>query len=216
MSENSSETSPLAEPTADSLHDTLNEVREEIAASTGENRRTARRMLDGLKQFSEVLDAISGTVNDVHRQLRAENAARTSASSAGAENRLPQAHLMGLVELADRLRRLTLAFERQPPQGSAWWPGTARRLQAWEDAWRTQSEAVGILSGHLETLLRGVELRRIPVLGLPFDPTCMSAVEMVQDARVPEQTVLEELVSGWTHGPNGQVLRPAQVRVARR
>jgi molecular chaperone GrpE len=62
-----------------------------------------------------------------------------------------------------------------------------------------------------DDLLRRLEVREIPCLGRPFDPTVMHAVEVVQTAEAAPGTVLEVFRPGYTS--NGRVLRAAEVKV---
>ena len=52
------------------------------------------------------------------------------------------------------------------------------------------------------------------VVGKPFDPNTMTALDSAVDPRLPDHTVLAEMLPGWQHD-GGQLLRPAQVRVSR-
>ena len=63
---------------------------------------------------------------------------------------------------------------------------------------------------HLES--RGLE--PIKAKGNPFDPTHSEAVMQEDDENLPDKTVLEELRQGYML--NGQVIRPAQVKLSRR
>jgi molecular chaperone GrpE len=54
--------------------------------------------------------------------------------------------------------------------------------------------------------------REIPCQGLPFDPRRMNAVDRQESSAVPEGTVIEVYRSGYEW--NGEVFRPAQVKVA--
>ena len=54
--------------------------------------------------------------------------------------------------------------------------------------------------------------REIPCQGLPFDPLRMNAVDRQESSAVPEGTVIEVYRSGYDW--NGEVFRPAQVKVA--
>lgn len=56
-------------------------------------------------------------------------------------------------------------------------------------------------------------LSRMDVLGQPFDPEWMRAVESVEADGVPPGAVAEEVRPGYVLGDT--VLRPADVRVAR-
>ena len=62
-----------------------------------------------------------------------------------------------------------------------------------------------------DDLLRRLDVREIPCLGRPFDPTMMQAVEVVQASDVAPGTVLDVFRPGYTS--NGRVLRIAEVKV---
>ena len=78
-----------------------------------------------------------------------------------------------------------------------------------------QADALGILRGHLTTLLKRADLVQLEVLDRPFDPNTMTAVESAVDPAKPDHAVLAELLPGWRHAATGQLLRPAHVRVSR-
>ena len=67
---------------------------------------------------------------------------------------------------------------------------------------------------HLDDALRDRGVSVIPCEGLPFDPHAMSAIDLLLTGDEPEGTVIEVYRTGWEW--NGRVLRPAQVKVARR
>lgn len=191
---------------------TLDDLHEELVAATSEARRGERRTLDVLKNFGSVLDALSATVNDTHKAVRAIPAA-TARQSDGGE--LPREWALALVEMADRIGRVSDGFSRPPAAATGWWPGSRKPLAAWSDAWAMQADALGILSGHADTLLNRAGLQRLEVVGKPFDPATMTAVESAVDPEKPDHTVLSELLPGWRHAESGQLVRPAQVRVSR-
>lgn len=194
---------------------TLTELRDEIAAATMENRRNTKRMFEVLKQFGGVLDAMSGTVNDLHENARTTATATVSAAAASGEGVLSRQQALGLIEMADRLSRLRAAFDRPPAAATSWLPSARTALATWEAAWKTQKDALDILLMHLQTQLKLAGLEHQPVLGQIFDPATMSAVETTEDATVADHTVLAELLPGWRRATGGEVLRPAQVRVSR-
>lgn len=191
---------------------TLDDLHEELVAATSEARRGERRTLDVLKNFGSVLDALSATVNDTHKAVRAIPAA-TARQPDGGE--LPREWALALVEMADRIGRVSDGFSRPPAAATGWWPGSRKPLAAWSDAWAMQADALGILSGHADTLLNRAGLQRLEVVGKPFDPATMTAVESAVDPEKPDHTVLSELLPGWRHAESGQLVRPAQVRVSR-
>ena len=191
---------------------TLDALHDELVATSTETRRGNRRMLEVLKNFGGVLDALSATVNDTHKAVRA---LPTEPSRAAEGGELPPEWALALVELADRLGRIGDGFSRPPAAGSSWWPGGRKSLAAWNDAWAMQADALEILGSHLATLLKRAGLARMEVVGQAFDPNTMIAVESAVDPAKPDHTVLAELLPGWRHAGTGQLLRSAQVRVSR-
>jgi molecular chaperone GrpE (heat shock protein) len=192
----------------------LTELRDEITAATMENRRNTKRVFEVLKQFGGLLDAMSGTVNDLHENARSAVTAPVNAASAEGGS-MSRQQALGLIEMEDRLSRLHLAFNRQPAPATSWLPAARAALAAWEAAWKTQKDALDILLMHFQGQLKLAGLERQPVLGQIFDPATMNAVETAEDATVADHTVLAELLPGWRRAAGGEVLRPAQVRVSR-
>lgn len=192
---------------------TLETLHEELIASTEENRRSNRRVLDVLKNFSGLLDALSATSNDTHKAVRALPAITSATPSAS--NDLPPAWCLTLVEMADRIDRVTHGFARPPAMRQPWWPGARRQVQAWQEAWEMQADAVSILRSHLTATMQRAGLERLAVLDRAFDPNTMTAVESSVDPEKPDHTVLAEILPGWRNTASGQLIRAAQVRVSR-
>jgi molecular chaperone GrpE (heat shock protein) len=190
---------------------TAQDLRDDIAASAAETRRSTRRTMEVLKEFGTALGSMSLMLKDVHTTARATAAA----SSQPASDDLPKDWALALIDLHDRISRQAGAFQKSPGPTAAWWPGSKAALAPWAEAWSTQQAAVSILQGHLETLLTRAQLQRIPTAGLRFDPSTMSAVEARPDSSVPDHSVLTELLPGWRNQATNQILRPAQVCVAR-
>lgn len=193
---------------------TLTQLHEEFVAGSTETRRGNRRMLDVLKNFGTVLDALSSTVNDTHKAVRALPTTVSTRAPEGAG--LSREWALAVAELADRITRVNDGFSRPPAAASSWWPGSRKAEAAWKEAWAMQADALGILTSHLAGLLARAGLVRLAVVGEPFDPATMTAVESAVDAAKPDHTVLAELLPGWRHAATGELLRPAQVRVSRR
>ncbi|MCX6874924.1 MAG: nucleotide exchange factor GrpE [Verrucomicrobia bacterium] len=191
---------------------TLDDLHEEMVATAAEARRGNRRMLEVLKNFGTVLDALSATVNDTHKAVRAIPAPGARPAE-GTE--LPRDWALALVDLADRIERVSGGFSRPPAAGSSWWTGARKARAAWSEAWAMQADALGILRGHLAALLQRAGLKRLVVVGKPFDPHTMTALESAVDPAKPDHTVVAEMLPGWQHALTGQLVRPAQVRVSR-
>ncbi len=196
---------------------TLEALHEELIASTEETRRGNRRVLEVLKNFGGLLDALSATSNDTHKAVRALPALTSATPSAtpSAGDGLPHGWALPLVELADRIDRVAHGFTRPPAARLPWWPGARRQVTAWREAWEMQADAVSILRSHLAATMQRADLERLDVLDCPFDPNTMTAVESTVDPAKPDHTVLAEILPGWRNTAFGQLVRPAQVRVSR-
>jgi molecular chaperone GrpE len=79
---------------------------------------------------------------------------------------------------------------------------------------RAFEEGYRLSLSHLDDLLFQFQIRPIECEGLPFDPRRMNAVDVEETDRAPEGTVL--LVYRPGYECNGELYRPAQVRVAKR
>jgi hypothetical protein len=193
------------EETEDPHGEILVEIRDELAATSTENRRNTRRIFDALKQFGGVLDALSGTVNDIHSTARtqAQPVARATDQS------------LDIIELADRVDRIAAAFSREPSTVLSWWPPTRRAIDAWRADRAQLGSSFTILSTHVRALLKNAGIERIACEGELFDPSCMRADEAVLDSSVDDHTVLAEILPGWRESAGGRVVRPAHVRVSR-
>lgn len=172
---------------------------EQLAILNTESRRSNRRTAEALSQWGEALLRFGADLDRV-RELATQTLSRGNAE------RLSRAHCLALVELLDRLQRLTAAFAQTPPRR---WFG---RDRAWRQAWETHRQAFRIVTDHFEALLREEGVTALDTFGQPFDPQRMSALAVEATDRRPPQTVLEEVTRGYLW--NGELLRPAQVRIA--
>jgi hypothetical protein len=90
--------------------------------------------------------------------------------------------------------------------------------------WQKIEQALGVIRAleegyrlslsHLDDLLLQFGVRPIECEGKPFDPRRMNAVDVEETNLAPEGTVLAVYRAGFEW--NGELYRPAQVRVARR
>lgn len=181
----------------------LSSFHEQLTIATSEWKRSGRRTADALARLGDSLSVLG----EETRQLRAQRVGEYSG------NTLAPEWCQALVETADRIQRLQRAFDNPPPAAGSWWPPARAGLAAWQQAWRAQSEAFAILSGHLDGLLRKASLERIQTRGKILEPSSMTAVAVTVDSTLPDQSVVEEILPGYLRG--GQVFRPAQVRVSR-
>jgi len=81
-----------------------------------------------------------------------------------------------------------------------------------DPAYEEYRKGLELIHRQLLEVLSRHRLERIETRGRPFDPHYHQAVERVETAEAPEQTILEELQPGYKLGD--RVLRPSMVRVA--
>ncbi len=73
-------------------------------------------------------------------------------------------------------------------------------------------EGVRLTQYQLDQVLTQEGVQAIDTQGKPFDPRTEEAIQTVDDPRVPDHTVVQEVRKGYTLGDN--ILRPAQVIVS--
>jgi molecular chaperone GrpE len=171
------------------------------------------------RAFQELNTTLAGQTEKIAGELRAVYAERERTVRAEAERRCRRDILGTLIDLRDRLARgleSARASEREISVANAGW--FARTFS------RKASEATGDAVG---ALARGYELgmerldqtldefnaREIRCEGEPFDPRRMNAIDSEESAGPLPGTVLEVYRTGYEW--NGEVFRPAQVKVSR-
>jgi len=134
------------------------------------------------------------------------------------EKRSRQEVLDTLLDLRERLLRGLESVRRRPRLQPVFWDRIFRRR--WEQVRHALDVVEALEQGYrlslesLNDLLAKFEIRPIECEGRPFDPRLMSAVDAEETARAADGTVLAVYRNGYEW--NGDVYRPAQVRVARR
>jgi molecular chaperone GrpE len=171
------------------------------------------------RTFKELNDTVGSQAGRIAEELQAVYREREREVQREAERRSRKEILEGLIDLRDRLGR---GLESAAAADAAI---RARRTGLLERLIRNAPEAG--LSSTLAALKRGYELgverldqmleefnaREIRCHGQRFDPHRMNAIDLEESSAVPEGTVLEVYRSGYEW--NGEVFRPAQVKVSR-
>lgn len=90
-----------------------------------------------------------------------------------------------------------------------------RALQAADESQSFEKlmEGVHLTYRQMQALLREAGVQPIEALGRPFDPNFHEAVQRVQSAEHPDETVLEEVERGYMI--QSRVLRPSRVKVVK-
>jgi len=172
------------------------------------------------RAFQELNHTLTAQTEKIAEELRAVYAERERTVQRETERRCRKEALRALIDLRDRLVRGRESVSAREAEMAAmprpgWWARVFGK--------RTDDPA----SGAVSALIRGYELgverldqtldefnaREIRCHGESFDPRLMNAIESEESATVPAGVVLEVYLSGYEW--NGELLRPAQVKVSR-
>jgi len=138
--------------------------------------------------------------------------------AADAERRGRKESLGALLEMRERLLRGLEGMRGHQELRPGFWD------RIFASRWREIEHALGVVRAleegyrlslsHLDDLLFQFQLQPIECAGKPFDPRRMSAVDAEETDRAAEGTVLFVYRAGYEW--NGELFRPAQVRVAKK
>ena len=157
--------------------------------------RSFKQLSEAIEPVADMAPALASLMDESRRQARREV-------------------LDSLLDLRDRLAHGELAASQTAAalQNRRWFP------------WRRRDDAGGVVAAlhtgyrltaaRLDEILDSFDLHAIDCLGAQFDARRMDAVGLEETTRVAEGSVVEVCRRGYEW--NGEVYRPAQVRVARR
>ena len=172
------------------------------------------------RAFQELSRTLAAQAEKIAEELRAVYAERERIVQRDAERRSRREALSALIDLRDRLGRgresvRVRELEIAGTARAGWW----RRVFG-KQAADPAADALGaLIRGYelgierLDQTLAEFNAREIRCQGESFDPRRMNAIESEESAAVPGGTVLEVYRSGYEW--NGEVFRPAQVKVSR-
>ena len=161
--------------------------------------------------------AMTALTQEVKLQGRAFKQLSEALTSEG-ERRGRRESLAALLEMRERLVRGLEGVRGIEPVRPGFLDRIfARRWRAVEhalDVVRALEEGYRMSLSHLDDVLSQFQIRPIECEGRPFDPRRMNAVDVEETDRAAEGTVLVVYRAGYEW--NGELYRPAQVRVAKR
>lgn len=156
------------------------------------------------------------TARALAEDTAAERRRRESENARAAERRVRLEAFELLFDLRERLARgveSSRALLRQAPRGLLQ-RLLARRAARLEEAVAALGEGCRLGLEHLDDALQAQGIAAIDCLGEPFDPHSMSVVDLEQTDAADDGCVLAVYRRGYLW--HGEVLRAAQVKVARR
>jgi molecular chaperone GrpE len=172
------------------------------------------------RTFQDLNLTLTAQTEKIAEELRAVYAERERTLQREIERRCRREILSALIDLRDRLgrgcesvraREAAIAVAVRP----AWWARLWREPSV--DPWRESLAALvrGYELGieRLDQTLDEFNAREIQCQGQSFDPRRMNAIESEESVALPDGTVIEVYRSGYEW--NGEVFRPAQVKVSR-
>lgn len=161
--------------------------------------------------------AMTALTQEVKLQGRAFKQLSDTLSAEG-ERRGRKESLGALLEMRERLARglegLRGVEAVQPGFWDRMFPARWQKVEHALGVVRAIEDGYRLSLGRLDDLLSDFQVQTIECQGLQFDPRRMNAVDVEETDRAAEGTVLAVYRPGYEW--NGELYRPAQVRVAKR
>ena len=173
------------------------------------------------RAFQQLNATLEGQAARIAEEIRAAYREREREVQRETERRCRKEALNALIDLHDRLARgleTALGSERELAAGVDAPKNWLERRFSGSASQRAVEAVAALRKGYelgferLDQVLEEFNARAILCQGAQFDPRRMNAVEREESAEVAEGTVLEVYRSGYEW--NGELLRPAQVKVA--
>ncbi|HBH30201.1 MAG TPA: nucleotide exchange factor GrpE [Desulfofustis sp.] len=178
---------------------------QELEGLRNEVRIESRRFKGALDNFNLVFSSLDASQQDIVRMLRAKKLGESDTIRTALEP-----VMSGLIELYDRLA----AGLRTPPPAPSFierlLPRSRRKITWFESFLEGQRMVVG----RTLDLLQRCGVEPVKTAGEQFDPAIMKAISFRTDACHPDNTVLEEVRTGFMQG--GKIVRVADVVVNKR
>ncbi|MDN3510029.1 MAG: nucleotide exchange factor GrpE [Candidatus Jettenia sp. CY-1] len=175
---------------------------QELCVFRNELRVGGRRNQEVLTRFGESLSDFQKTITGLQNRLYQMDKEKEESEF------LSRKHLfILLVDVLERMERLKKRLS-SPPKKIFFKNDTN-----WRNAWNSFKDGFDITYSHLDSLLNKEGIMRIETVGMPFDPTCMTAVAVEHTERYPVNQVIEEISPGFLY--KGYSIKPAEVRIAK-
>lgn len=179
----------------------------EIIALKNEVKIESRLIKQGLDDFKETATLIKQGIAGLNSQVRKSE--QDQEHTADTANLTPLLH--GLIDLYDRIQASLHALPEKRTEGLLFRLGFCRSND--DKVIRSMREGQSMLLERILALLAGCGVIPIKAVGRRFDPQTMRAVGTDSLPEVDDGLVSAERRTGFTW--NGEVLRPAEVRVNR-
>ncbi len=178
----------------------------ELCALRHEFRKSFHRNHDSTTRFADTLADFSGLMQQINRRLDQQDSARNLT-----EIQDKRRFFLPLVEIYERFLRLQEHLEQKLPKRAFW--QQRRQLHELEEQQNRLSQGLEILEKHFLALLEKEGVSRLVCRGEKFNPTTMTAIEVVNSPEIDADEVVQELSAGYSF--HGQTLKLAEVIVNR-
>ncbi len=175
---------------------------QELCVLRNELRVGGRRNQEVLTRFGESLSEFQKTMADTQDrfcQLDKEKKENEFLS------RKP--FFIPLVDVLERMERLKERLSAPP--GKTFFGNDAN----WRSAWNALKEGFDITYSYLDSLLKKEGIERIETVGMPFNPSYMTAVAVEHTGGSPVNQVVEEIAPGFLY--KGEIVKLAEVRISK-
>jgi molecular chaperone GrpE len=171
------------------------------AAPAGEDLDGAEAPLDAAVRIAELEDEVRRLKEEYLRALaEAQNAKRMADKRIEDNSRYAVSNFAkAVLGVADNLTRALMAAPVDAREGN--------------DMVKNLAVGVELTAKELDNALAQYQVRRVEALNAAFDPNFHQAVQEVENASVPSQTVVQVLQDGYVI--HDRLLRPAMVIVSR-
>lgn len=178
--------------------------------------------MDSIQPVLEAHDEAIRAAREIADHARTIRAERDQELSRTARDDARREQLDLLLDLRDRLARgrdgardhlQEMNTTSRPGRLGRWLAGSTSATCELIESARALEKGYTLTLEHLDESLDRLGIRQIACQGENFDPNTMRAVDIEHTSDVPEGTVLEVYRTGYEQ--HGQVVRPAEVKVAR-
>lgn len=178
----------------------------ELCALRHEFRKSFHRNHDSTTHFADTLEDFSRLMQQINRRLDQQDSAR-NLSELQDKRRL----FLPLVEIYERFLRLQEHLEQARPKRSFW--QRQHHFAELEEQQNRLAQGLEILEKHFLALLEKEGVSRLVCQGEKFNPTTMTAIEVVNRPEIAADEVVQELSAGYSF--HEQTLKLAEVIVNR-
>lgn len=178
----------------------------ELCALRHEFRKNFHRSHDSTTHFSDTLENFTGLLHQINQRLEQQKNDRNQFDLQSKRH-----FFLPLVDIYERFLRLHEHLQQPPPEKKFW--QRRQHFEGFTSERKKIAKGFEILEKHFQTLLEKEGVQRQICRGEQFDPTTMTAVEVVNQPEIPNNEVVEELTSGYSY--HNQTLKLAEVIVNR-